>query len=188
MIEEWKEINGFEGKYWISNLGRVRGIKSTLKLKPKDTGYTQVNLYKSSKYITKLIHRLVAEAFIPNPDNLPQIDHIDGNRENNCVTNLRWCTPSENNRNPVTTHRKRVVNMGSNNPMYGKPSSMRGVTKSNHFNSKKVIRCSISGDSLEEYGSLIEAGEAVNASPSTISNCIAGRLKSCKGYLWRWKM
>lgn len=139
MIEEWKEINGFEGKYWISNLGRVRGIKSTLKLKPKDTGYTQ-------------------------------------------------CTPSENNRNPVTTHRKRVVNMGSNNPMYGKPSSMRGVTKSNHFNSKKVIRCSISGDSLEEYGSLIEAGEAVNASPSTISNCIAGRLKSCKGYLWRWKM
>nr|DAG98228.1 MAG TPA: homing endonuclease [Crassvirales sp.] len=188
MIEEWRSINGFDDTYWVSNLGRVKGNKGILVLKPRKDGYIQVNLFKSGKYITKLVHRLVAETFIPNPDNLPQIDHIDANRFNNTVINLKWCTASENNCNPVTVLRKREANLGSNNPMYGKASSMRGITKSNHFNSKRVVKCSLDGVELEEYNSLIEASESVNASPSTISNCIAGRIKTCKGYTWRWKI
>lgn len=102
MNEIWRKIEGFE-KYEVSNLGRVRSLnyrktKETKILKPgKDKkGYLKVNLYKSSKHSSKRVHRLVATAFIPNLDNKTQVNHIDGNKQNNTVSNLEWCTNSEN--------------------------------------------------------------------------------------------
>lgn len=103
--EIWKDIKGFEGKYQVSNLGRIRNIqtkhicKATLQKKyiMKQGGYYQITLWKG-KYnsVTRTVHRLVAEAFIPNPDNLPQVNHIDHDRTNNCVDNLEWCTAKYN--------------------------------------------------------------------------------------------
>lgn len=103
MQEIWKPVKDFEGLYEVSNMGNVRSLNyrctGEIKiLKPgKDKrGYLKVNLYKSSKYSSKRVHRLVATAFIPNLDNKTQVNHIDGNKQNNTVSNLEWCTNSEN--------------------------------------------------------------------------------------------
>ena len=99
MEEIWKEIPGYEKKYKVSNLGNVYSNKHKRILKPYKVrkGYLRVDLF-GSKFVRKhqKVHRLVAMAFIPNPDNKPQINHIDGNPANNCVTNLEWCTNDEN--------------------------------------------------------------------------------------------
>ena len=102
-MEEWKDIKGYEHKYQISNYGNVKSLdyhrtgESKL-LSPvlKKTGYYQVNLYLNGQYCSKRIHKLVAEAFLENPDNLPVVNHIDGDKTNNHVSNLEWCTISHN--------------------------------------------------------------------------------------------
>jgi hypothetical protein len=96
--EVWKKINDFE--YEVSNFGKVRRIgKNELKLNKNTRGYLIIKLYKNSITSTKKVHRLVALAFIPNPDNKPLIDHIDNNPLNNHYGNLRWASYSENNCN-----------------------------------------------------------------------------------------
>ena len=95
--EIWKTIEEFDN-YEVSNLGRVRNIQTGRVLKPIliSTGYYQVGLFKQNKCYRKLIHRLVAEAFLENSDNLPQINHIDEDKTNNVVSNLEWCSASYN--------------------------------------------------------------------------------------------
>lgn len=100
--EYWRDVIGFEGLYSVSSLGRVKGREKILKPSDNGKGYMTVCLYKDGKSYRKYIHRLVAEAFIPNPDNKPQIDHIDTVKTNNSVENLRWTTPEENGNNPTT--------------------------------------------------------------------------------------
>ena len=111
MEEIWKPIVGYEGYYEVSNLGRVRSIdrfvidktgrrqfkKGTLlNYRPDRQGYCIVSLSINRKYKTKCVHTLVADAFIPNPDNLPQVNHKDEVKSNNCVDNLEWCTAKYN--------------------------------------------------------------------------------------------
>lgn len=110
MKEEWKPVKGFEGLYEVSNLGQVRSLdrlRKNVKGMAKINGriitgnhgekhYYQVALHKDGKKKYMSVHRLVAEAFIPNPDGKSQVNHIDGNKQNNVVSNLEWVTPSEN--------------------------------------------------------------------------------------------
>ena len=100
--EIWKPIQGYEN-YVISSLGNVKslnyrqtGKEHILKQSANEHGYQVVYLYKQNKRKHFLVHRLVAEAFIPNPDNLPYINHRDENSSNNCVSNLEWCTHEYN--------------------------------------------------------------------------------------------
>lgn len=111
-MEEWKDIPGYEGSYRVSNLGRVKSLSKTItklrkgkivsyKLKGRVLktvctryGYVEVNLGSRNRH--KLVHRLVAETFLPNPENKPQVNHIDGNKQNNRVENLEWASCSEN--------------------------------------------------------------------------------------------
>ena len=97
-IENWKDIPNYEGLYKISDLGNVKSTYSNKILKPSADkyGYVRFSATKNKKQKTLRIHRLVAELFIQNPNNLPQVNHKDGNKENNCKTNLEWCTDSEN--------------------------------------------------------------------------------------------
>lgn len=97
-MEIFKDIQGLEGQYQISNLGNVKSLKRNKLLKPDvaDKGYKRVSLSNDGKVTRYLIHRLVAEAFIDNPDNKPFINHKDNNPRNNHVSNLEWCTHSEN--------------------------------------------------------------------------------------------
>lgn len=97
MKEIYKDIQGYEGRYQVSNLGNVISFKRGIQLKPDNqNGYLRVSLCKDGVATRFLIHRLVAQAFIPNKDNKPHINHIDNNPSNNNVSNLEWCTHSEN--------------------------------------------------------------------------------------------
>lgn len=98
MKEIWKDIKGFKGLYKVSNLGNVYSFKieKKMKLHIPEKGYQTVNLFKNKKYKSFKVHRLVAQAFIPNPENKPQVNHIDHNRLNNVASNLEWCTAKEN--------------------------------------------------------------------------------------------
>lgn len=126
-MKEWKEIPGFEGMYIVSNYGEVKGLqrlKITNKngrlttvfekyLKPykggKKGNYLRVCLSKNNKKYIRVIHRLVAELFIQNPNNKPAVNHIDGNTYNNNVLNLEWCTNSENMFHHYALKRKKLA-------------------------------------------------------------------------------
>lgn len=101
--EEWKDIHGYENTYQVSSLGRVRSLRyrntdktKILKISFFRTGYARVSLQKNRRSVSKLVHRLVAEAFIPNPENKPQVNHINGDKSDNSIKNLEWMTNSEN--------------------------------------------------------------------------------------------
>lgn len=96
-MEQWKDIEGYEGLYQVSDMGNVRNVKYNRSLKPvlNPGGYLKVILSKDGKRKTCKVHRLVAEAFIPNPDNKPTVDHINTIRTDNRVSNLRWFTHKE---------------------------------------------------------------------------------------------
>lgn len=111
-MEQWRDIKGYEGLYQVSNLGNIKSLPRVQRyihankwvcervtkekqLSPAPTGkkhYLCVSLYKNGKSCTKLVHRLVAETFLPNPNCLPQVNHKDENKLNNCISNLEWCT------------------------------------------------------------------------------------------------
>jgi len=130
MEEIWKDIKGYEGYYQISNMGNVKSLEHTV---TKSNGVVQIrkerimNKRESTDgyYIAKLnmnnhsksiaIHRLVAQHFIPNPDNLPEVNHIDTNRKNNRVDNLEWCTHKDNVRYSADKGHYRNNKFGSNN-------------------------------------------------------------------------
>lgn len=158
-MEIWKDIKNYEGLYQVSNEGRVRSLDHiTLQknfkgrmVQTKYKGrilthgkglknYWRMTLSKNNVLKRFFLHQLVADAFIPNPDNKPYVDHIDGNPENNKVENLRWATTLENNRNPITLERLR--------------ESKKGYTNNEV---KKVARCNDNWDVLEIYDSLKDA-------------------------------
>lgn len=98
MMEEWRAVPGYEGLYEVSNIGNVRNVRrnTLLRLSKDCYGYIQVSLYKNGRRTGLRVHRLVAEAFLPNPDNLPQVNHLDEDKTNNRVDNLEFCTAKYN--------------------------------------------------------------------------------------------
>lgn len=170
-FEEYKEIFP---SYYISNFGNIKHDNNFLKKCIHSNGYEQVNIRIGNKYVTKLIHRLVAAAFIPNPDNKPCIDHIDGDRANNHADNLRWVTYLENNNNPIT--KKRLSENNAKN-MQGK----EGVL---HPNSKPV-RMMKNGVCLKIYQS-IHLAKKDGFNDTLIIRCCKGRMKKHKGYNWEY--
>ena len=126
-MEIWKDVPGYVVLYKVSNYGRVKSIKKQLVLKICGSGnrYKTVALCNGMRKTFRL-HRLVAAAFIPNPENKPCIDHIDGNPFNNHVDNLRWVTHSENNNNPITKQRQ---SKSASKPMTGKFGANNHLSK-----------------------------------------------------------
>lgn len=172
MTEAWRNIKGFEG-YQVSNMGRVKNIDrgSYLSLRTTQKGYLSIKLSKNGVRTNFLVHRLVAEAFLPNPENKPYIDHINGIRDDNRIENLRWCTTKENNNNPIYKERK------SNSQKYG-----------DNVNSKKVIQYNREGQFLNLYDSISRAKENIGSNTRHISDCCRNKpgYSIVAGYKWQY--
>ncbi len=194
MEEEWRPIKGYEGLYEVSNMGRVRSLDRVVKdrwgnnriregkimsLNKKKHGYFHVNLYdKNSIRKTYAVHRLVAMTFIPNPNNLPQINHKDENPGNNSVGNLEWCDSKYNNN--YGGHYERVAKSvsGERNGMYGKTHSEETRRKL----SKRVYCIELD----KTFNSITEAGDELNIDYSGISKVCKGKSKTCGKYHWKY--
>lgn len=131
MAERWKDIAGYEGVYEVSSLGRVktvarvdrrgRYIPERIRTGVEVHGYLYCELWKDNRSKRFAVHRLVASAFIPNPEGKRQVNHIDGNKKNNIATNLEWCTYSENALHAFKNNLVHAYDRsGERNPMYGK--------------------------------------------------------------------
>lgn len=185
MTEIWKDIDGYTGLYQVSNLGNVRKLRfinnmtnkeKVFLITPKliNTGYYKVMLYKGGKWENAFVHRLVAAAFIPNEAGRPQVNHIDGNKTNNVVTNLEWCTQSENNRHAYRTGLRSAPATGR----FGADSYKAIPVEMLDKDTGKVI-C--------RFGSLIDAAKYVGAKKSChICSCCKGKLKTAYGHGWRY--
>ena len=160
-FEEYKEIFP---SYYISNFGNIKHDNNFLKKCIHSNGYEQVNIRIGNKYVTKLIHRLVAVAFIPNPDNKPCVDHIDGNKRNNYVSNLRWVTPVENANNIIT--------------------KKRSIENRKSHNEKKIV--AISGEINVYFNSIIEASIILGVDRTSISKCLKGQRGKAGGYVFKY--
>lgn len=180
MNEIWKDIQGYEGFYRVSNTGNVKSVERfikhplygeriaysrILKSAKNNRGYLCVSLWKDGKGISKTIHRLVLNAFIPNINNEPEINHIDGNKENNILTNLEWSSISNNRKHAYSNKFKLPPN------------------------EKKVIQKSINGEIIHIFNSLCEAERITGISKGEISKvCSRYRnRKIAKGFKWEFE-
>ena len=181
MDEEWRDIEGYEGLYQVSNEGRVKSVRRNLILKPRDNnrGYLMVDLYNEGRMKHGQIHRLVANAFIENPNNLPQVNHKDEDKTNNMVENLEWCDASYNN------------NYGSRN------QRASNTQRNNLKRSKTVYQYSHDGELVNVYPSARECGRQ-GFNQAHVSNCCNGGYFSkqsgkwvnsnmYKGYRWSYE-
>jgi len=175
-MEKWKDIKGYEGIYQVSDKGNVKSLErivtekngKTKKLKERtlkpvinNNGYCELILHKNKKYKHYRVHRLVAEAFIENPNNYPIINHKDGNRRNNIKENIEWCTYKYN----------------YNYDKKEKPCWYKG---------KRIDQYDENMEYIKTYNSLYEIEKEYNVSRTAIRFCCLGKNKTCRGYIWRY--
>lgn len=176
-MAEWRDIKGFEGLYQCSDEGEVRGverqmapsrgnkprIKKSVKLKLVDhKGYLQVRLYKNGKQYSYLVHRLIAETFLPNDDPTKEVNHINECKSDNRVCNLEWISHIENV-NHATCQERKVKN---------------------NKQRCEVIQLTKSGEFVAEYNSFKEAKRKTGINSTNISLCTRGKRKTAGGYKW----
>lgn len=177
MTEEiWKDIKGYEG-YQVSNLGNVRSLNyrhtnkvKTLNPHTNNKGYLLINLYQMGKMKTFQIHRLVAQTFIPNQDNLPLVNHKDENKQNNCVENLEWCTHKYNVNYGNSIEKMKLKKIGSNN-----------------YKSKIVFQYTKDGEFIKSWDSTMDVQRGLGIPASNIGSCARGEVQSSHGYIWKYK-
>lgn len=189
-MEEWRDIVGYEGQYLVSSYGNVKFADGREKHLRKDrNGYLITTLRKEKVCKTYKVHRLVATAFIDNPQQLPCVNHKDEVKTNNQVDNLEWCTVKYNdnyghrNEKISKAHKgkSKAYMKGENNYFYGKHFG-RGL----HPHAKKVVQLDFEGKLLATFDCTIDAANAVGCTPSAIGMCCKGQRKQIKGYKWKY--
>lgn len=182
--EVFRDVLGYEGLYQVSNYGRVKSLErknifycglrkkhlerptkeKILNYNKSNRGYLQVCLTKDGKSKTYTVHRLVAKAFLPNVKNKKQVNHIDGNKENNSIDNLEWVTSSENNKHAFIT--------GLNKP----------------HNMRKVNQYNLQGNFIKQWNSITDflKENNLNLKNSNITTCCKGKRKNAYGFIWKY--
>lgn len=166
MKEIFRDIKDFEGLYQVSNLGNIFNLKTNqlMKLQFDAYGYHIIGLYKDGKHYTKKVHRLVAQTFIPNPNNLPCINHKSEIRTDNIVENLEWCDIAYNN-------------------SYGKRSYNNKIAQHN----KPILQFDLQGNFIKEWFSSRDIENSLGFQRTNICSCCKGRVKTAYGYKWKFK-
>jgi hypothetical protein len=197
-MEVWKDVPGYEGLYQASNIGRIKSLvkwdgnhwtKEKIMSFHKDKkGYIKSSLSKDGKHKTIYVHQIICKTFIPSIENKPHINHKDGNKQDNSVNNLEWCTQQENNIHRFKvlgykisdeTKKKMSLRMrGKNNPMYG--TNRSGINAPTY---KGKIIC-LNNNKI--YDICSDACKDLNISASAISNVLNNKRKQSKGYIFKW--
>ena len=175
MEEVWKPVKGYEGLYEVSSLGRVRSVKRNLVMhpQPRKHGYLGIQLHgrggNAKGFKTLSVHRLVAEAFIPNPNNLPEVNHIDEDKTNNRAENLQWISHIDNTN-------------------FGTAQKRRAEKLVNGYKSMAVQQFTKDGVLVAEYPSISEAERQTGYAKANICRCAQGNPKysHAYGYVWRY--
>lgn len=178
MIEEWRPVVGYEGFYEVSNLGRIKSLErftsNNIRIREhiqkqqiSKGGYMYVPLRKDGVRTNKRVHRLVAVAFIPNPEGKPQVNHIDEDKLNNSASNLEWVDGTTNINHGTAIERAHRVDCS---PL-----------------TRAVLQLTPEGKVVAEYPSQSKAAAAVGTTAGNISNCCKGRAKTVRGYVWKYK-
>lgn len=163
-LEVWKDIKGYENLYQISNLGNVKSLRTNkiLKTNMNNCGYKGVILSYKGQIQSKRVHRLVAEAFIPNPNNYPQVNHKDEIKINNNVENLEWCSPKYN------------VNYGT------------GIERCAKNRLKPINQYDKKGNFIKRHDGIIVASKELNINPLLILAVCRGKRKTTHKCIWRY--
>jgi len=193
--EIWKPISGFEGYYEVSSFGRIRSVERYVKqanhlryVKPKikqaivgSDGYPRVTLCRDRKSRQYRVHRLVADSFIPNPDNKPFVDHINTDKTDFRIENLRWVDACENARNPNTMEHCRL-----NTYTKERSRKIHETTRARGTRNapKTVYQYTKDGLFVESFDSLEEAGRKTNIHPTSIRRSLNDNTQSAGGYMW----
>lgn len=168
-VEEWRDVKGYENLYQVSRKGRVRsshkGYWEVLTSVVNRQGYNQYLFHKDGKRKNMRGNRLVAEAYILNPDNLPFVNHKDENPANDCVDNLEWCTAKYN------------INYGT----------ARQRASINHSKNRPVCMFDVDGAFIREFYNLNEAAKYIQGKHTCILRCCCNKVFCYKGYIWRYK-
>ena len=160
-MENWRDIPGYEGLYRVSDQGRVFSVRNGITLKQQNTkGYAAVALCQSGAKLVK-VHRLVAMAFIPNPEGKPTVNHINENKMDNRVCNLEWATNAEQN-----VHGTRI---------------MRAATSKR----REVFQYSLDGEFICKWPSITDASVQLGIGKGNIWSALEGRYKQAGGFIWR---
>ena len=212
MEEIWRDIKDYEGLYQVSNMGRVKSLgrwsnrqkngvsfpyfikEKILKNRKIKGGYYIVGLCKDKISKDYRVSRLVAEAFIPNPDNKLFVDHIDTNPLNNLSNNLRWVTQKENMNNPLTlvkmsnSHKGRTLSEETRKKLSeankGKTTHMLGKFGKDHHNSRPIIQFTLDGELIRKWDSIADAKRETGA--HKIVDCCNGKRNKTNGFKWEY--
>lgn len=190
MVREiWKPIKGYENNYEVSNMGNVRSLRyanngtdkkgsgiKNLKLILNNMGYYVVNLYHEGKMKQHHVHRLVAEAFMPNPNNLPVIDHISTITTDNRIENLRWCSIRDNVNNPISSKRRLDKCRALLKGKFGKDA----------LTHKPVIQYTLDGDFVKKWDCMMDACRFYHIDSGSLTRACQGEYHKVKGFAWRY--
>lgn len=193
--EIWKDIPGYEGLYKVSNLGRVRSFADANPVNRRNRilkqhldgkgNYLFVGLHRDGKVKLATVHRLVANAFVPNPLNLPQVNHKDECKTNNRADNLEWCTRSYNSRYGGARERM-LKSRRENNDMAAITEKIKRtkILRGTRDAEKAILQFSMSGEFIQRWASATDAERKLGISRVGIRKCCIGEYKQARGYIW----